>query len=116
MDSLTARGPYNNDVYVPLATLPFLPNGGTVSHFRDYAYISLADENGIERALQAYFIGPNGHGYRVSQSVSYSGGNPEHPDTERIPETLDGQVDDLGPLNGTQLDALIRSGFPGLSP
>lgn len=114
---LTAHGPYNNDIYLPQATLLFLPAGGFVGgDLPGYTYISLVDAAGVERALAAYFVGPDGHGYRVRQAVMYGPGDPLDPETERIPDTLDSEVTDLGNLNTRQLTTIINTNHPRLSP
>ncbi|BBY54025.1 hypothetical protein H7J07_05315 [Mycobacterium koreense] len=114
MSNLSAFGPYSDDVYLPPGMVDFLPRGGTVDHSRGHHYVSLRDDGGVERALAAYFIGPDGHGYRVRQSVTYGDGNPVDPDTERIPETLDSEVIDLGEMNADQLASVMASDCPQL--
>ncbi len=101
-----------NDVFVPPLLLPFLPDGGWLDS--PTYYVSLKDSTGIERALSAYVIGPNGHGYRIKQSVRWGVGDPADPDTERIPDTLESVVHDFGPLDASALREALAADYPGL--
>lgn len=113
---LIPRGPYANDVYVPPATLPWLPRGGWLSLTAEqvYRYISLCDEDHIERALEAWVIDPDGGAWRVRQGVEYGEGDPADSSTERIPQSLESEVDSLGPLRLDELDELIYDTHPDL--
>lgn len=113
-----ARGPFNSDVYLPPLLLPFSPDRGATldsTMVSAYRYFSFCDAAGVERRLTAYFIGPDGRGYEITQSVGYGPGDPLDPSTERIPDSLETAVFDLGVITGADLLALLRNRYPHLS-